>query len=73
MTVTEFKKQGKGIFIPESVFYDTKLTPEQRFILGVEKYNDIQFANDDEKAKFHGISKNGLTSAMQGLKNLGYL
>jgi hypothetical protein len=73
MTVEEFKKKGKGIFIPESVFYNTKLTPEQRFILGVEKYNDIQFANDDEKAKFYGISKNELNWVMQSLKNLGYL
>lgn len=73
MTVAEFKKNGKGIFIPEEIYYNTNLTPEQRMILAIEKHNDIQFKDDEEEADFHGISVKRLKNIRNFLRRNGYM
>ena len=73
MTVKEFKENGRGIFVPNEIYYNIDLTPEQRFVLAVSKCNDIQFENEKEEAKFHGISEKKLREIKQILEWKGYL
>lgn len=73
MTVEEFKKNEKGFFIPEEIFYNKKLTPIERLILAVAKYTDIQFKNEKEEAEFYNITEKELKQEKLLLQWYGYL